>query len=75
MEIIVIIVMTPFLISGSAQVLDSIPDRIYFAILVSDLTYRMTLVRLRRTIFQAWASVSLVIDVIIAIAMVWSVRD
>jgi len=78
LELVAVIVMAPFLNFG-------LPLYIVFAdgsgsidrtVLVSDkLTYRMTLVRLRRTTFQAWASISLVIDVIIASAMVWSVRD
>jgi hypothetical protein len=43
-------------------------------ILVSDLTYA-TLVQLLQGNFQAWASISLVIDVMVAGAMIWSVRD
>jgi hypothetical protein len=66
--------MTPLLITKPALYI-VIPDSINDLVLVSDLTYRMMLVRLRRTTFQARASISLVIDVIIAIAMVWSVRD
>ena len=43
-------------------------------ILVSDLTYA-TLVQLLQGNFKAWASISLVIDVVVAGAMIWSVRD
>ena len=48
--------------------------RVYLFILVSCLTYE-TLVRLLQVNFQAWASISLVIDVVVAGAMIWSVRD
>jgi hypothetical protein len=58
-----------YIIAGSGS------GSIGYTVLVSNSTYRTTLVRLRRTTFQAWASISLVIDVIIASAMVWSVRS
>ena len=65
--------MMPFLILRSTLSITIVS--LDYPILVSDLTYRITLVRLRRTTFQAWTSVSLVIDVIISVAMAWSVRD
>ena len=43
-------------------------------ILVSGLTYA-TFVQLLPANFQVWASISLVIDVVVAGAMIWSVRD
>lgn len=45
-----------------------------FSILVGDMTC-LGLVLLTGTAFQGWVSVSLAIDVLIAGAMVWSVRN